>query len=167
MSYRKQNIFVDILTRQQVFNAIEGADTTKAWTFISNAANLCQTLGYHRYQPSKQIDEHSRTAQARLFWTVYRLEKGLSFRLGRPSTIRDEEITLPIDSSDEALRVTKLQSRIYDQLYSVVGLSRSSDDRGALARILATELEGIISETRVNTFVRRTLFNRYPNTNPN
>ncbi|KAF2181556.1 hypothetical protein K469DRAFT_671308 [Zopfia rhizophila CBS 207.26] len=135
-----------------VFQAIEGSETTKAWTYISTAANLCQTLGYHCPQFEKTSDETKRAAQERLFWTVYKLDKGLSFRLGRSSNIRDDEITLPIDLSDEPTMIARTQGRIYDQLYSPTGLFRPDDERGHIAQALATELRDLINESHDDVF---------------
>jgi hypothetical protein len=121
--------------------------------FISAASNLCHTLGYHRSRGLGHVDESTRATQERLFWTVYKQEKSLSLRLGRSSNFRDEEITLAIDSTDQSLAIARLRGRIYDQLYSVVGLSRSNDERGALARTLAIELEQMICKVHEQPLV--------------
>ena len=96
----------------------------------------------------------TRAIQERLFWTVYKQDKSLSFRLGRSSNFRDEEITLAIDTNDQALGVAKLRGRIYDQLYSIVGLSQSHDERGVLAKTIAVELEQIICKIHEELLVR-------------
>jgi hypothetical protein len=144
-----------------VFNAIDISETAKAWTLISTASNLCQTLGYHRPQSSKNADQLRQVAQERLFWTVYKLEKSLSFRLGRSSNFRDDEIALRIDPLDVSVRLARIQGKIYDQLYSVVAFSRSNEERGNLARGLATELRETISETQVDVLVRIHWFSFY------
>jgi len=125
-----------------------------AWTFISAASSLCQTLGYHRLYPPKENDRPLRAAQERLFWTVYKLEKGLSLRLGRSSKIRDDEITLPFDPNEpRSNRLGRIQGKIYDQLYSPVGLSQPDDERGHIAEELAGELRELINETHVEILV--------------
>lgn len=85
-------------------------------------------------------------AQDSLFWTVYVMERGLSFRLGRASHIRDEEITLPIHPSALKIRAAMMQGKVYDQLYSPVGLSRSQNERTHIAQSLVVELRTIIDE---------------------
>jgi hypothetical protein len=90
-----------------------------------------------------------------LFWTVYKIEKGLSLRLGRSSNLRDAEITIANDQ--EELRRTglaRIQGKIYDQLYSPEGLSRSDAERGRLAETLAGELRALVHTTRIDIEVR-------------
>ncbi|KAI1009176.1 hypothetical protein LB504_002948 [Fusarium proliferatum] len=89
----------------------------------------------------------------RIFWLVYIQEKGLSLRLGRSSTIRDADITIPVPSIesrpnigyfgrlDKMKELASLQGRIYDQLYSSAALAQPQDVRAARARGLALELE--------------------------
>ncbi|KAJ9492886.1 hypothetical protein VN97_g333 [Penicillium thymicola] len=66
-----------------------------AWTFISRASLMAQALGLH----SKLVMATEPTEEAqrgiRLFWALYALEKAVSLRLGRSSTIRDHDITVP------------------------------------------------------------------------
>lgn len=121
-----------------------------AWTYISSAVNHCQTLRYHRLQDASD-SKHG--AGNDLFMSVYRFEKGLSLRLGRPSGIRDAEITLPIASDGHrATRSARIQGQVYDQLYSPGGLS-SSEERGRLARALSEEVRGILTEIRAEISV--------------
>ena len=125
-----------------------------AWTFISAASDLCQRLGYHRLHSPSENDQPLRAVQERLFWLVHRIDKVLSFRLGRSSNIRDAEITLPFDPDyPRPTRVVRIQGMAYDQLYSPAGLSRPDDERGHVAEALAEELRELIIETHVEVFV--------------
>ncbi|KAI1378884.1 hypothetical protein F4677DRAFT_443364 [Hypoxylon crocopeplum] len=134
------------------FNAIENSKATMGWTFISAASDLCQRLGYHRPRP-RESAQPLRAAQERLFWTVYRFDKGLSLRLGRLSNISDAEIMLSIDPDElRSTRVGRIQGKVYDQLYSPAGLSRPDTERGYLAEILAGELRELINETHDEIF---------------
>ncbi|KAI0879413.1 fungal-specific transcription factor domain-containing protein [Hypoxylon argillaceum] len=131
--------------------AIESSKATLAWTYISSAANLCQTLGMHRITAYPERDESSREAWVNLFWMVFLLEKSLSLRLGRSSNFRDAEITIPFPSDPNTRRcsqTSRIQGKIYDQLFSPVGLAAFDIERGETARALASELRGIIEETR-------------------
>ncbi|KAI0456635.1 fungal-specific transcription factor domain-containing protein [Xylaria acuta] len=131
--------------------AIESSKATLAWTYISNAADLCQTLGLHHLVNSGQ-DGGSQEAQVNLFWMVFLLEKSLSLRLGRSSNFRDAEITTPLPSNINIRRcaqTSRIQGKIYDQLYSPTGLARYGAERGLMAQTLASELREIISETKV------------------
>lgn len=125
-----------------------------AWTYISAAVNHCHTRQYHRLQDSS---DPKQGVGRDLFLSVYRFEKGLSLRLGRPSGIRDAEITLPVASSEHlATRSARIQGQVYDQLYSLGGLS-NPEERDRLARALSEEVEGILVEIRAEISVGRTL----------
>jgi hypothetical protein len=118
------------------------------WRFVSAAADLCQTLGYHRARPVRDGEHELRSAQTRLFWVVYRMEKGLSLRLARPSNIHDSEITLPPDPNEPRfVKQARIQGRVYAQLYSPTGLARHDKERGEVAERLAVELRELIGQT--------------------
>ena len=115
---------------------------------IATAANMCQTLGYHR-DSTRHHDEALRTAQERLFWNVYRIDKGFSLRLGRPSIIRDSDVTLSTDLSESRnTRLARLQGKAYDNLYSPAGLSQSDGERHIIAMQIAQEIRNINEEIR-------------------
>lgn len=84
----------------------------------------------------------------RLFWAVFRIDKGLSLRLGRPSTIQEWDVQMP--SNPVACRWAKtadIQGRAYAQLYSISGLSTAHPERAANAAALTSELQCIIEES--------------------
>jgi hypothetical protein len=119
-------------------------------------------LGYHRITSTKEENQSLRASQELLFWSVYKLDKGLSLQLSRPSNIRDDEITLPIsDKEPRQRRLGRIQGKVYDQLYSQASSSRSIDERGHLAETLAEELRGLINETHAEIFVRLLLALEY------
>ncbi|KAH8200807.1 hypothetical protein TruAng_005044 [Truncatella angustata] len=132
------------------FNAIQDSKAIMAWTFISAASNHCQTLGYHRHRSAREIDQTLKDVQDRLFWTVYRFDKSLSLRLGRSSSFRDSDIELPFDvNTTRPTMVARIQGRVYDQLYSPMGLSRPYEERGHEAELLAEQLRELISATHI------------------
>jgi hypothetical protein len=126
----------------------------RAWTFISAASNHCLTLGYNRHEPCPERTNISCVAQESLFWAVYRLDKGISLRLGRSSTIRDEEISLSSIPDHPSIRTARIQGRAYDELYSPKGLLRKDTQRACIAESLATELNQCIIDTRAAILVR-------------
>ncbi|KAH8678426.1 hypothetical protein BX600DRAFT_452045 [Xylariales sp. PMI_506] len=130
-------------------NAVESSKFSLAWTFISTASNICQTLGYHHAPSPRDIEAPLQAAQASLFWNVYRMEKALSLRLGRSSTIRDSDVTLSVDPKQSRYtRLAKIQGRVYDQIYSPASSTQTNEyTRGQIAIELATELRHIITET--------------------
>lgn len=134
------------------------------------ATQLCLTLGYHR-QPLAD-DRESKASS--LFWFAYMLDKGLALRLGRPSTIKDCDITNPphtMSRSDmpypwfEALGLwvshAEVQGLVYEQLYSADGLARPPDARAESAKLLAARTGDILARS-VN--LRRTVSTPTPGT---
>lgn len=130
--------------------AVESSKATLAWTYISYAANLCQTLGLHRVA-SVEPNDGTQETRGGLFWIVYLLEKSLSLRLSRPSNFRDADITIPFPSNADNRRcaqASRIQGDIYDQLYSPTGLAAFATQRAEMAQALASELRGLIDENK-------------------
>ena len=69
---------------------------SECWALISKAADMCQTLGYHRIGTMAQDTERERDEKIALFWYVYMTDKTVSLRLGRAATIQDYDISLPV-----------------------------------------------------------------------
>lgn len=98
---------------------------------------------------SQEVQENKH----RLFWSVYCLDKGLSLRLGRASTIQDYDITstptfnrVDISSFWKTVHylwvsLARIQGKVYELLYSPVGLSQPESQRVAHARQLASEMQ--------------------------
>jgi hypothetical protein len=125
-----------------------------AWTFISSAVDLCLTLKYHRQRPVPETEKPRQMAQNRLFWTVHRIDKSLSLRLGRPSNIHDEKITIPMTPEDPSpSKLAMIHGRVYSQLYSPLGLAQSDEDRGHLAEDLASEVRELVDHIRAELAV--------------
>ncbi|VUC32933.1 unnamed protein product [Clonostachys rosea] len=133
-----------------VYNAVENSKASLAWSFISVAATQCQTLGYHRSPPgrSRGTINSLRASQERLFWTVYKLDKGLSLRFGRAPNILDSEITLPFEQDlPRSVRVARVQGNVYEQLYSPAAISVANNStRIHSAEQLAEQLRNLIGE---------------------
>lgn len=118
-----------MLTFVQAFHAMEDTTVSLAWTYISTALNLCQTLGFHRASGSGHPSQPSRAVQAHLFWTVYRFERSLALRTDRSSNIRDTDITIPVEPVDAYFsKLGKINGQIYDLLYSPAALSNTNQE---------------------------------------
>ncbi|KAF2877676.1 hypothetical protein BDV95DRAFT_535423 [Massariosphaeria phaeospora] len=134
-------------------NAVEDSTPTIAWTFISAAADLCLTLGYHRNCSQPISDDSLQSAQQSLFWIVHRIEKGLSLKLNRPSNIRDADVNFPDDENmDRGTKIARIQGRVYDQLYGPAALQRPNDERGHNAEALAKELRDLIDQGHLEIY---------------
>ncbi|KAK1983625.1 hypothetical protein LZ30DRAFT_713819 [Colletotrichum cereale] len=129
--------------------SVENSEATAAWTFISTALNHCQTLGYHRLQPHVQKHGSEQTKiETSLFWTVFKYEKGLALRLGRPSGIRDAEITLLAEPDEHrTTRIARIQGQIWDQLYSPSSLPTFAE-RETQAIRFADQVKDILAEIK-------------------
>lgn len=87
-----------------------------------------------------------------LFWCVYAIEKGLSLRLGRASTIRDCDVTIGTDFEIHSLSypwpqlmsfwvaMAKIQSNVYELLCSPRAVAGASSESMAHAEHLLGEL---------------------------
>ncbi|EMT61122.1 hypothetical protein FOC4_g10014164 [Fusarium odoratissimum] len=112
------------------FHTIEISKPSLCWTLSSKASELSQTLGYHRIPSIKEgvVAEEKRHAQL-LFWFTYFIDKSLSLRLGRASTIQDWDVTTPMISEPGTcslidvsitmwINTARCQGKIYESLYS-------------------------------------------------
>ncbi|KAF7163269.1 hypothetical protein CNMCM5623_008290 [Aspergillus felis] len=139
-------------------HATEISKPSFAWTLTSNAARLCQNLGYHRSSSMSQYSDKEKAKAVSLFLCVYCLDKALSLRLGRASSIQDYDITIPEDlgahNVDEPWRTVyhlwvktaEIQGKVYEQLYSPAALSGPERERVLCARQLASEMEVVVME---------------------
>lgn len=133
--------------------SVENSKAMAAWSFISTALNHCQTMGYHRVQSRHAkarpcgYDEQ-RKMEISLFRTVLMLEKGLALRLGRPSGIRDSEMTLTAEPNEHrTTKIARIQGQVYNQLYSPSSLPAAAD-RIAQALYFANEVRDIIGQIK-------------------
>jgi hypothetical protein len=105
-----------------------------------------------------QLSDNEKAKALSLFLCVYCLDKALSLRLGRASSIQDYDITIPEDLGghevDEPWRtmyhlwvkIAGIQGKVYEQLYSPAALSRLEHERVLCARQLASEMEVTVME---------------------
>ena len=118
---------------------------------------MCLDLGLHNSQAMGSAQRNEVERNMGLFWAVYALEKALSLRLGRPSTIRDQDVTIPRTAMNREMAslafhrapdwidVASLYGRLYESLYSPTALAQPSSVRVSRTRALASELEGLIA----------------------
>ncbi|KAL0779004.1 hypothetical protein CaCOL14_003488 [Colletotrichum acutatum] len=132
---------------------LEVCQPSAAWNFITTAAHMSQTLGFHSHVAMTQDNPEVQKEKRRIFWLVYVLEKGLSLRMGRSSTIRDGDITIPRPRSDTvsnadmmsifpgSTEFATIQGMVYDQIYSPAALMQPQSVRVERARRLGADLE--------------------------
>ncbi|KAE8395902.1 hypothetical protein BDV23DRAFT_168622 [Aspergillus alliaceus] len=128
-----------------------------ARTFISRASLMSQALGLHSNRVVAVEPAEGVQRKISLFWAIYVREKSVSLRLGRPSTIRDQDITVPrllmgrkmtslaYHRMLDWIDVASLHGRVYDNLYSPNALEQPVSDRVSRAITLASELQQMIA----------------------
>ncbi|KAH3269453.1 hypothetical protein KXW55_003958 [Aspergillus fumigatus] len=142
------------------FHFIELSKPSMSWTYASKASELCQTLGYHRNVSMKLDSQDIIQYKLFLFWSVYFLDKSLSLRLGRASTMPDCEITIPqpsVNSFSHApvrayfplwIECARCQGNIYAMLYSPSSLTQPDSVRHDRVQILVNDLQALEKATR-------------------
>ncbi|THY26309.1 fungal-specific transcription factor domain-containing protein [Aureobasidium pullulans] len=141
------------------YYAIEFSTASLCWSLASKASALCQTLGYHRAVTSHdRIVTNSKYTRF-LFWATYYLDKSLSLRLGRASTIQDWDVTAipPSASSTDQepvfaffalwVKTARCQGDIYETLYSTAAATQPEQVRRSRVGSLASRLYDIAQET--------------------
>ncbi|KAK2025540.1 fungal-specific transcription factor domain-containing protein [Colletotrichum zoysiae] len=148
------------------FHAVEISKPSLAWTLVSKASELCQTLGYHRIESLKSSKNdvkptvHGMHWHQFIFWNVYYIEKSLSLRLGRASTIPDWHITMPLPTVKEQMaspilpylvlwiKTAKCQGQIYEKLYSPDSIKQPYHVRQTRIHELVSSLHEIEMRTQ-------------------
>ncbi|KAJ3547328.1 hypothetical protein NM208_g1568 [Fusarium decemcellulare] len=145
-----------------VFGAIYFVETLKpslAWTFVTTAQQTSLRLGFHTQEHGADEGSEIPNRNGLLFWVIYFLEKSLSLRLGRSSTIPPHDITVPYPGGDDLspswmsygrLQVNQatLAGAVYDGLYCAQALRLTDDARRQRVADLSQQLHGIWEEAR-------------------
>ena len=123
---------------------------------------MCQSAGFHRAQSMVQDTEAVRHHKLWVFWTFYGIEKGLSLRIGRASTVRDRDLATPLPEMASVvnpspyaahavrwIRLSSIQGKIYDNLYSPASLSEPDYVRQNWVDALVNETKQLCVEAQV------------------
>ncbi|KAG9918553.1 hypothetical protein KCV05_g11032, partial [Aureobasidium melanogenum] len=127
-------------------------DPLSAYTVLASAIRMAFAIGLHK-QLIITSDNAALLAEAeqrrRVFWILYAQEKDLSLRLGRPPMINDDDIDVPLPASiqptndartsphsadrhhlfQKLIMLSKIESRIYSELYSSKAESQPASER--------------------------------------
>ncbi|KAL2796015.1 hypothetical protein BJX66DRAFT_336287 [Aspergillus keveii] len=139
--------------------AIDSPRNLLASVLVRAASHAARTLEYHtRSVGTDALGELNSIGL--LFWIIYFLEKMLSLRNGRSSSIVDAEITFPLPrpgpSNDpnmmgcarNSIKIAGLAGRIYAELYCAESLSLPAAIRTQRATSLSQELDEASCEAR-------------------
>lgn len=153
---------------KQASFSIDISRPSMAWILTTRAVHMCRTLGLHQASSIRSDEGPRETADKQLlFWCAYMLDKGLSLRMGRASSLQDYDISQPpviggtTSSSSFApypgrevlslwIRHARCQGRLYERLYSPAALLQHQQDLGArVAQVgaLAAEVNELLAET--------------------
>ena len=72
------------------------------WFLVGLACRTCVDLGFHneRNAQKERLDNLETDMRRRLFWCTYKMDRLLSVSLGRPVTIPDGFINVPVGGLD-------------------------------------------------------------------
>lgn len=112
-------------------------------------------MGWHDNAIVSEGDEEERNIKIMLFWHVYIIERALSFRLGRPSVIRDCDITVISQLNERPFHDpwpgmfsfwvgnANIQGKVYERLYSKAALLGPQTSLSRNSEELMAELESL------------------------
>ena len=119
---------------------------------------MAQALGLHKACLRSCHDDVLARRKARLYVSIFLVEKMLSLRLGRASILRDEELpsdlrmlllgvnTAPFQIPFRELAFAHVQSLVYDRLYNPRGLQQSTAVKKTIAAELLCQVKDLMSE---------------------
>ncbi|KAJ3459660.1 hypothetical protein MRS44_015733 [Fusarium solani] len=132
------------------------------WAFVSKASLLAQAMGMNTSTAMNSEVSEERQYKTRLFWGLYCLEKSITLRLGRCSTIRDHDITIPqplreqrtspdwFNSLPDGVELCRLFGLVFDELFSPSALVQPVSVRRSRAKVLSTKIEQRIASRAVS-----------------
>lgn len=153
------------LTRIQVSVLLEDDHFELASNLLTMTCRLCQDKGLHRLSAAGDTTQIRR--ESLLFWMAYNLDHGVAFNLGRAPNLQDFDISTPepycsgeLSSHNEAslsgwVHFARLQSNIYEQLYSAAAQGAPKAIREERAEQLAARILGLQSQFVCRTFPDR------------
>jgi hypothetical protein len=132
--------------------AQEDSRPSLCWTFVSAGARLCQILGYHREAVVARDPPEQAEVKRHVFWMLYMIDKTLSLNLGRTSCFPDYDIDVKVFSPSQDPRFrswdrmflafldfSKLQGRIYDELYTAKAQREQPEMRACVVEELSAQ----------------------------
>ncbi|EEU41522.1 uncharacterized protein NECHADRAFT_11912, partial [Fusarium vanettenii 77-13-4] len=136
------------------------------WSFVSKASLLAQAMGMHSSTAMNSEVAEEKQYKTRLFWGLYCLEKAIALRLGRASTVRDHDITIPqplreqrtspdwFTSLPDGIELSRLFGLVFDELFSPSALVQPVSVRRSRAKVLSAKMEQRIASRAVSDVSR-------------
>lgn len=139
--------------------AVDVSRPSLAWLLTTRAVHMLRALGLHQYSTMTNDSSQHRADKCLLFWSAYMLDKGLSLRLGRASTLQDYDIALPSsipyayaefpgkETLDLWVRHARTQGQVYERLYSPEALTQPMAKRIQIVHELAADVHVMLAES--------------------
>jgi hypothetical protein len=124
-------------------------DIEATYTVISAAARVAHSIGLNKRIARLQdhgLSQAESKQRRNVFWVLYFIDKGLAIRLGRPPFLNDDDIDIQLPERGELFHggqngeetldgfyyhilLSRIESKIYSELYSVRSQKLSVGDR--------------------------------------
>lgn len=120
-------------------------------------------MGYHHIRHKSEDSQADSIHKQRQFWFLYVMDKGMSLRLGRASTIQDWDVTIPLpectpggQASDPepapllamGVKIARCQGNIYELLYSPASGALPDHIRHSRVQVLENQLGEVGQEVK-------------------
>lgn len=135
---------------------------------ICQACRLAQAIGLHRKSDKSRFRDESEYEERKwLFWNLYILDKTLSMTFGRTVCMPDFDIDVDMPKESEEVDwpllmawtwLAKIQSRIYERLYSATAYMSGDEQRHSAALELDAELRAWSEKNMQPLCERQTTF---------
>ncbi|KAF7178926.1 hypothetical protein CNMCM7691_007750 [Aspergillus felis] len=86
-----------------VLYELRSSSSSSVWYSIGLAMRICIDFGMHRETHYRSLRLHEAQLRRRLFWSVYVIERYVSWSLGRPFSIAEEEIDAQLPADTEVM----------------------------------------------------------------
>ncbi|KAB8209559.1 fungal-specific transcription factor domain-containing protein [Aspergillus parasiticus] len=99
-----------------VIYELRSSSSSSLWYNIGMAMRICIDLGMHRESHYRTLEPLEAQLRRRLFWSVYVIERHVSWSLGRPFSIAEDEIDvqIPLDIDDPTSRYVGVEHAMDD-----------------------------------------------------
>lgn len=124
------------------------SSNSSVWIEVGIAMRICTDLGLHRELHYSRLDPSDAQRQRRLFWSVYVIERYVSWSLGRPFSIAEEEIDADIPADVDPVKRDQIAVQ-------TTGIPSNSDKNPVpnLRRFIAIiRLQRIMSQIRTRIY---------------
>ncbi|RYN16154.1 hypothetical protein AA0113_g12556 [Alternaria arborescens] len=133
--YRDPIISIELLCCLSLY--LQSIDhRNSAYLYIGQALRIALTQGLHREHDMEHLSEKEDTRLRNIWWTCYILDRKFSSLMGAPSSVHDDDVTVPLprpiitgdrfDALAIHVRVSKILTQVLNRIYNADGKFNSS-----------------------------------------